>query len=914
MRYRFHLLFILAALIICCSKNEDKFAEFSSLYIKHQDSLLTAKINTAPDKVRRYIIHLLKEYPSNKYNQSPNYSKIEYEIAWFIDKYIKQTNLDELQKRFDLYKNWSRKELSNKISLDSTFSHLNNNANTKSFPISLKKLLPEYENLNDSFKIASIFYQIGDFYFNKKINDSAITYFDKSVEVAKHFDNLNMIGDAWFKKSIIYHYRLENRIQADIHLYKSEDIFNKLNQRDRLIYIWNIQGHSLYKQSFFDKSSAKHKMVADTAKMKNIKNLEAQAYNYIAEAYIDLENFDSALIYCEYSIKIRETINSSNKSKNSNIDLANSFCTKALIKQRQKSFKHAKELLDEAFEIFISYKNSDGIRLCNERKAWLDVDMGNFIDAEQKFMKNLSLGTKNETILQALYGLGVCYYRLNDNSKALEYLLTFDQVIDGILNQIDFKEFKKGMIGDKSDAYELISILYKEKFETDGQISNLDSALKYIEKNKARSLFEMMDVKIETTPEIDSLVLLKSKLLVNLLNPEIDQSFVKDSINTIRSSLLLLQLNNQNKIKNINVTKHNDNIRDIVTNQMLKDDEMIIEYVLSPYGSFMFFITNNLFTYSPITLPFDSIKALTTQYYDLISSPESKISNNFTELGKTLYDIFIPHQIIEKENIKHLIIIPTDLLYSLPVETFINQYNQFLIENNRISYANSIHILESANKRKYASMTKKQIVSFGDPIISNGLSFEPIPYTAKEIKSINSKFKSAQSDIFLSSEATESAFKSYSFENVQYLHIASHGYCNFSDPDQSGILFSPSTENAPSDMLHIDEFRNLKIPVKLTFLSACQTGTGKVLPGEGVMGLANPFILAGSKSVIVTLWKIDDRASSKMVPMFYDYLLKGLPISEALSSAKNKMINSDISLYKHPFYWAPFIYIGSNDI
>ena len=109
------------------------------------------------------------------------------------------------------------------------------------------------------------------------------------------------------------------------------------------------------------------------------------------------------------------------------------------------------------------------------------------------------------------------------------------------------------------------------------------------------------------------------------------------------------------------------------------------------------------------------------------------------------------------------------------------------------------------------------------------------------------------------------------------------------------------------------EIFNLNLNADLVVLSACNTGTGRLKKGEGLTSLARAFLYAGSKSLVASLWNVNDVATSLIQENFYGNLKDGLKINVALQKAKIDYMNSVDSEKADPFYWAPFILIGSTD-
>ena len=109
--------------------------------------------------------------------------------------------------------------------------------------------------------------------------------------------------------------------------------------------------------------------------------------------------------------------------------------------------------------------------------------------------------------------------------------------------------------------------------------------------------------------------------------------------------------------------------------------------------------------------------------------------------------------------------------------------------------------------------------------------------------------------------------------------------------------------------LHLQDIFNLNLPAELVVLSACQTGLGKDVKGEGLVGLTRGFMYAGSKRVVVSLWSVKDRSTASLMTNFYQQMLQqGLNPVAALRAAQLKMLQSE--QWKAPYYWAPFVIQG----
>ena len=143
------------------------------------------------------------------------------------------------------------------------------------------------------------------------------------------------------------------------------------------------------------------------------------------------------------------------------------------------------------------------------------------------------------------------------------------------------------------------------------------------------------------------------------------------------------------------------------------------------------------------------------------------------------------------------------------------------------------------------------------------------------------------------------------------VHFATHGLLNSERPELSGLVFSLiDQEGKPQDgFLRLHEIYNLQLNADLVVLSACETGLGKEIKGEGLIGLTRGFMYSGAPRVVASLWNVDDLATAELMKLFYQRMLKdGLPAGAALRAAQLEM--SRQKRWASPYYWAGFMFHG----
>ena len=168
-----------------------------------------------------------------------------------------------------------------------------------------------------------------------------------------------------------------------------------------------------------------------------------------------------------------------------------------------------------------------------------------------------------------------------------------------------------------------------------------------------------------------------------------------------------------------------------------------------------------------------------------------------------------------------------------------------------------------------------------------------------------------QSKLVLDFDASRITVTGTDLTQYRYVHFATHGLVDTEHPELSGLVLSMVNERGEpiNGYLRLQDIFNLNLPVELVVLSACETGLGKEVRGEGLLGLTRGFMYAGSPRVVVSLWKVDDAATAELMRRFYDGMLnQKLRPAAALRAAQLGMWNE--SAWHAPYFWAAFVLQG----
>lgn len=186
-----------------------------------------------------------------------------------------------------------------------------------------------------------------------------------------------------------------------------------------------------------------------------------------------------------------------------------------------------------------------------------------------------------------------------------------------------------------------------------------------------------------------------------------------------------------------------------------------------------------------------------------------------------------------------------------------------------------------------------------------------LPGTREEATQLLALVPAGEGKQALDFAASRTTATSPDLSQYRYVHFATHGFLNSFHPELSGIVLSMVDENGnPQDgFLRANDIFNLKLPAELVVLSACQTGLGKEIKGEGLVGLTRGFMYAGSPRVVVSLWSVSDTGTAELMTRFYRAMLKDKMRPAAALRAAQVSLSKE-KRWEQPFYWAAFILQG----
>jgi CHAT domain-containing protein/tetratricopeptide (TPR) repeat protein len=360
----------------------------------------------------------------------------------------------------------------------------------------------------------------------------------------------------------------------------------------------------------------------------------------------------------------------------------------------------------------------------------------------------------------------------------------------------------------------------------------------------------------------------------------------------------------------------------------LRPDEVLLEYVLDDPISFCISVTRRGAHIQALPIGRKEVEKLAEQFVDEVRAKGARV-----ETSKRLFRVLL-EPIPEARTAARLIVAPDGALNLLPFEALRDNQGEYLLKSRVISYVPSGTILDVLRRARKNETARSPFLGVGDVAYENqggagrripapdtvrgrvlrgmadlsGMRLQDLPQTREEVEEIG-KIVGPEAVILLGKDATETAFKKEPLDQFRVLHLAVHGFADTQYPERSALVLGTDPKSGDDGLLQVREIIRLRLNAELTTLSACDTGVGKLQGQEGVSSLVEAFLVAGSKSVVASLWSADDTFASALMDRFYQRLGKGEDTASALRGAKLDLL-AKYGGQVSPFYWAAFIAVG----
>jgi len=621
---------------------------------------------------------------------------------------------------------------------------------------------------------------------------------------------------------------------------------------------------------------------------------------HIGKAYADLKQYDKALQFLQPALETA---------------------------QKRKDSVLSSSILTNIGMIFLNQEN------CPRAQAYFD-------QALAEIRKDQS----DPVALRIFYGLGRCQENKGNYDQAIsrynECLRIIDRIGANIVDDIN----RAGYLQDKTEIYQRLINLYYELFQKTKSPVFEKEIFYTAEKAKARSFVEYLERLGKSDPARsarpsnalgEKLRISRLEILKKLSSASLAQEARSQLENQVR------QIDDQTSVMNaeeFGQTNAAEILAKPVTveflqQRLLNADTALVEYFLGKDRSYLIFVSNSAFKIVELA-PQDKLENTLIGYLNYLQDLDVDQATGIAAARRLYKELIAPIADLIPKSATNLIIVPDGILFHLPFETLCaNQSGpkaEYLMNRYFVSYAPSATAFFYLSKRPKPAAYAKDLLAFGAPAYpepssqgsrdflsagqilldlyeKNGFSVFPIPYSEKEVEEIARHFRTDKKDIFLNREASEENLKRLDLGDYRIVHFACHAFSDETYPFRSALVLALAGESDEDGFFQVLEMYPLRLSSELTVLSACRTGSGKTIGNEGILGLPRVFFYMGSRSVISTLWSINDKAAARFMRYFYDSYSRGQGKAKSLQLAKQRMMKTR---YGHPYYWAAFILTG----
>lgn len=674
----------------------------------------------------------------------------------------------------------------------------------------------------------------------------------------------------------------------------------------------------------------------------------ADGYNNLGTVYMLKDEKDKALQFFMKSLKIKNK-----RYKGSHVSLANSYKEIGQLYTRGKNIDLALKYLQDALEIRISEYGENNPRVSHIYNLIGNANLANdnYVLAISNFKKavesnqrsNSSTEVKfsnflNHNVLLSSYeGQAKAYllaYRKSLNTNNLLKSQKQCKISDSLIrfarfHNTNYKDkvfFSKKAKDINKIAIEGSMLLYNN------DILDLQDVLYFSEKSKANTLIELINNDSKRFSGLPEKIIKFEKKL------KIDRSYYQSKIQKEKSeSSKLIEFKNKlfsinrkqdslNEVLEKNYPKYyhlkyNDKVISIVDIQKKIDQETtLLEYFTADSITYAFTISKHDISVQELSTP-----KLTEQIEAFRKSIIAKNTRAYKQQAYALYNTLIA-PVKDKLVGNQLIIIPDGPLWHLNFDLLLTQNDDsnnpallsYLLKKYAVTYANSANLLFTTFKSDLDTKPLQECLAFSFSDSTQTAETRTIsmatlrdaggdlPGTRKEIKAISDII---DGQYYFGSQAIEANFKSNASQ-YNILHLALHGEVDNERPENSKLYFTRSKDTIEDNLLYSHELFALDIPAELTVLSACNTGSGKIAKGEGIMSLGTAFQYAGTKSLLLTSWEVSDQTTPELMKYFYTNLKAGMHKGKALQQAKLQYLSTANINRTDPFYWGGFYLVG----
>jgi len=605
----------------------------------------------------------------------------------------------------------------------------------------------------------------------------------------------------------------------------------------------------------------------------------------------------------------------------------------------------------------------------------LQLGLKNYARAVEAHQRALGIAAETrmpEIAWQAHAGMAAALTARAELAAARGHYREAVEDIERTRGRLDTSEDKAGFFQSKVEVYKSLIDLLVRSAEGEPSKGYEQEAFYYAERARARAFLDTMaEGRVSAERDVDPALLARqrqihsriSELQSQLLQQHSQERPDPAKIKALGEQLIAADEEYQDWRRAVRRRhpryadlRYPEPLRLEGAQRLLDAETVLLEYSFGEDASYLFALSRDGYLVARLP-PAATIYTRVKRLREAVAQPGRATFSNYLVEARWLYKELILPAAGLLAGRRNLIIAPDGLAHYLPFEVLLRpggpgttpgqwRHLPYLVRNYAISYIPSASVLAGIEHyRDDSPRPRKAFIAFADPVYGERREAEPdgagvalrsalgggarlkldrLKQSGAEVQRIAGLFPPGEVEVFLGRQASENNVKAQDrIARFRIVHFAVHGLLNEQRPQFSALVLSlprggRQTPEAPSPpevkedgLLQVYEIFNLRMNADMVILSACETGLGKEVKGEGLVGMTRAFLYAGSQSVVASLWKTSDHATEELMVRFYRHLRGGSPgRAEALRRARLELIEG--SQFSHPYFWSPFILVGKS--
>lgn len=773
------------------------------------------------------------------------------------------------------------------------------------------------------------------------------------------------VGQAETENNLGNVYKWAGRTEEALTAYeRALGIWEETGSKDRVTAKLNI-GDVYLANDDAEVALASFERALAVAREKGFRNAEASCLLKAGEALASLGRFDDARVRMEEALTIQRKLG----NRRAQAAVLSSLGT---LRLKTSDLPAAKRDLEEALRLVVEVDDPVGQALAHQKLGRYHYAAGDADAARREHELALPLfvgAGDRQGAASARYGIARALYATGSYQDARS-------VLEEVLDSAETLRASSASVGLRSSYlasrrhYWDLYVSTLMRLQDQAPSSRFDLlALQATERSRARGLLdllaeagvqirdgapaELLEREHRVAAELDAVA--RQRLG---LTDEGTQTLPSSDL-SVRETELLLELD-RTRAQIRNQSSRFEELTDLdplnlaqIQLRLLDSDTLMLVYFLGEERSFLWDVSPTRIE-SHALPPRGEIEKLASTYHELLSRRSSRVAQHRAEVGERLSQMILG-PIAEDLGMSRLVIVADGALHYLPFTTIptprtvAETADELLIDRHEVVHLPSASVLAALRGvQTHRKRAPKTIAVIADPVFdqddsriarSPGEGARPpapsgtadaltralrdagtgglqrLPFSAYEAHAILGLVDEPSRFSALGFDASYSLFENDRLADYRVLHFATHGLIDRKHPDLSGLALSlyDRTGAPQRGFLRLHDIYNLHLRAELVVLSACETGLGKELEGEGLVGLTRGFLYAGAPRVIHSLWKVGDASTGELMKRVYSQLLQGNPQesvspSTALRAAQLSMRHDED--WSEPFHWGGFIFQG----